>query len=159
LHTSYHFELLNTHIYTYLSFSRIHPLHSFLISPQASVFNNLINYSINIEVLFMPLNISACEQQQGCNVTEGCGDSASSYRTLETTGSVVGNGGGGTGTVQTQSTGQTQSSAHMTSTLTPIVQQPQQSSSLSVCYASCCAESAKKVLILFNLKSPKLCFD
>ncbi|KAH0947542.1 hypothetical protein HN011_009674 [Eciton burchellii] len=91
------------------------------------------------------LHGSACEQQQGCNVTEGCGDSASSYRTLETTGSVVGNGGGGTGTVQTQSIGQTQSSVHMTSTLTPIVQQPQQSSSLSVCYASCCAESAKKI--------------
>ncbi|EZA58449.1 putative thiamine transporter SLC35F3 isoform X2 [Ooceraea biroi] len=89
---------------------------------------------------------SGCEQQQGCNVTDGCGDSTPSYRTLETTGSTVGSGGGGgTGGIQAQSTGQTQSSAHVTPIPTSVVQQPQQPSSLSACYASCCAESAKKI--------------
>lgn len=94
--------------------------------------------------------ISGCEQQQGCTIADGRGDSASSYRTLETTGSAVGSGGGGggsggdsgTGSVQFQSTAQTRSSIHLTPTPTPVVQR---SSSISACFASCCAESAKKV--------------
>lgn len=97
--------------------------------------------------------ISGCEQQQSCSVVDGRGDSASSCRTLETTGSVVGNGGGGgtgtgTGSVQAQSTGQAQPPTHVIPASTTVIQQsqqPQQPSSLSVCYASCCAESAKKV--------------
>ncbi|XP_011704876.1 PREDICTED: putative thiamine transporter SLC35F3 isoform X2 [Wasmannia auropunctata] len=88
------------------------------------------------------LHASGCEQQQGCSVVGG--DSASSCRTLETTGSVVGGGGGGGGdSGNVQSTGQTQSSTHVTSA--PVVQQSQQPSSISACFASCCAESAKKI--------------
>ncbi|XP_011267589.1 putative thiamine transporter SLC35F3 isoform X3 [Camponotus floridanus] len=90
-----------------------------------------------------------CEQQQGCTVADGRNDSASSCRTLETTGSAVGSGGGGgsggdsgTGSVQAQSTAQTRSSIHVTPTPTPVVQRP---SSISACFASCCAESAKKI--------------
>ncbi|XP_011168232.1 putative thiamine transporter SLC35F3 isoform X3 [Solenopsis invicta] len=86
------------------------------------------------------LHASGCEQQQGCSVVEG--GSASSYRTLEATGS----GGGGDSGTGVQPTGQTQSSTHVTST--PVVQQPQQPqqpSSISTCFASCCAESAKKI--------------
>lgn len=111
---------------------------------------------------FMVRNVPGCEQQQGCGVTDGYGDSASSCRTLETTGSAVGSGGSGgggggggggsgSGSVQTQPTGQSQTSTHVTPTPTPIAQQsqqpqqPQRPSSLSACYASCCAESAKKV--------------
>ncbi|XP_029161671.1 putative thiamine transporter SLC35F3 isoform X3 [Nylanderia fulva] len=91
-----------------------------------------------------------CEQQQGCTVADGRGDSGSSCRTLETTGSAVTSGGGGggggdsgTGSVQTQPTAQTRASVHVTSTPTPaVVQRP---SSISTCFASCCAESAKKI--------------
>lgn len=100
--------------------------------------------------------ISGCEQQQGCTVADGRNDSASSCRTLETTGSAVGSGGGGgsggdsgTGSVQAQSTAQTRSSIHVTPTPTPVVQRP---SSISACFASCCAESAKKVECNFILK-------
>ncbi|XP_011872637.1 PREDICTED: putative thiamine transporter SLC35F3 isoform X2 [Vollenhovia emeryi] len=93
------------------------------------------------------LHASGCEQQQqqGYNVADRCGDSGSSYRTLEATGSAVGSGGGGgggdTGTGGLQPTGQTHSSTHVTSA--PVVQQ--QPSSFSACLASCCAESAKKI--------------
>ncbi|XP_012534555.1 putative thiamine transporter SLC35F3 isoform X3 [Monomorium pharaonis] len=87
------------------------------------------------------LRASGCEQQQGCSVVEG--DSASSYRSLETTGSAVGGGGGGGGDSGVQLTGQTQSSTHVTSA--PAIQQPHQPSSISACLASCCAESAKKI--------------
>ncbi|XP_018401770.1 PREDICTED: putative thiamine transporter SLC35F3 isoform X2 [Cyphomyrmex costatus] len=87
------------------------------------------------------LHASGCEQQQGCSVVDGCGDSAPSCRTLETTGSA--GSGGDSGTTNVQPTGQTQSSTHMTSA--PVVQQPQQPSSISACVASCCAESAKKI--------------
>ncbi|XP_018350240.1 PREDICTED: putative thiamine transporter SLC35F3 isoform X3 [Trachymyrmex septentrionalis] len=87
------------------------------------------------------LHASGCEQQQGCSVVDGCGDSAPSCRTLEATGSAGSGGDSGTGSVQT--TGQTQSSTHVTSA--PIVQQSQQLSSISACVASCCAESAKKI--------------
>ncbi|KAL0112357.1 hypothetical protein PUN28_011999 [Cardiocondyla obscurior] len=85
------------------------------------------------------LHTSGCEQQQGCSVIDGCGDSASSCRTLETTGS-AGGGGGDSGV---QPTGQTQSSTHLTSA--SVVQQAQHPSSFSTCLASCCAESAKKI--------------
>ncbi|XP_029161670.1 putative thiamine transporter SLC35F3 isoform X2 [Nylanderia fulva] len=93
---------------------------------------------------------AGCEQQQGCTVADGRGDSGSSCRTLETTGSAVTSGGGGggggdsgTGSVQTQPTAQTRASVHVTSTPTPaVVQRP---SSISTCFASCCAESAKKI--------------
>jgi len=94
------------------------------------------------------VNILGCEQQQGCSVVDGCGDSAPSCRTLETTGSAGSGGDSGTGSVQTQ--GQTQSSTHVTSA--PVVQQLQQPSSISACVASCCAESAKKVDCIFNMK-------
>ncbi|TGZ37344.1 Solute carrier family 35 member F3 [Temnothorax longispinosus] len=83
------------------------------------------------------LHASGCEQQQGCSVADG--DSASSCRTLETTTrSAVGSGGGDSGTGGIQPTGQT----HMAST--PVAQHPHQPSSISACFASCCAESAKK---------------
>jgi len=91
---------------------------------------------------FVKNNISGCEQQQGCSIISG----DSSCRTLEATGSVGGGGESGIGGVQ--STGQTQSSIHTT----PAVQQPQQPSSISTCLASCCAESAKKVNYISNLK-------
>ncbi|XP_077268566.1 solute carrier family 35 member F3 isoform X1 [Temnothorax americanus] len=83
------------------------------------------------------LHASGCEQQQGCSVADG--DSASSCRTLEATRSAVGSGGGDSGTGGIQPTGQT----HMTST--PVAQHPHQPSSSSACFASCCAESAKKI--------------
>ncbi|CAL1684048.1 unnamed protein product [Lasius platythorax] len=92
------------------------------------------------------LHASGCEQQQGCTVADGRGDSTSSCRTLETTGSAVASGGGGgdsgIGSVQAQPTTQTRSSIHVTPTPTPVVQRP---SSISSCFASCCAESAKKI--------------
>ncbi|XP_026672190.1 putative thiamine transporter SLC35F3 isoform X3 [Ceratina calcarata] len=75
-----------------------------------------------------------CEQQQGCNVTGGCGDSIPS-RPLET-------GGGGSGDNQGHNPSQTQIQSHVT---VPPVTYPQRPSSLSACYASCCAESAKKI--------------
>ncbi|XP_067208897.1 solute carrier family 35 member F3 isoform X3 [Linepithema humile] len=93
------------------------------------------------------LRASACDQQQGC--TDGCGDSASSCRTLETTESATGSGGGGgdsgTGGVQVHSTGQTQSSTHVTPIPTPVAQQPHHSSSIVACFSSFCAKSAKKI--------------
>ncbi|XP_032677087.1 solute carrier family 35 member F4 isoform X3 [Odontomachus brunneus] len=107
-----------------------------------------------VQIVVELIEATGCEQQQGC-VTDGCGDSASSCRTLETTGSAVGSGGAGgggggsgSGSVQTQPTGQSQASTHVTPSPTPVAQQPQQPqqpSSLSACYASCCAESAKKI--------------
>jgi len=93
------------------------------------------------------VNISGCEQQ-GCSVINGCGDSASSCRTLEATGSAVGSGGGDSGTGGVQPAGQTQSSTHATSA--PAVQQ--RPSSISTCLGSCCAESAKKVDCISNVK-------
>lgn len=98
----------------------------------------------------------------------GCGDSASSCRSLETSGSGVGSGtGGGTG-IATGSTGgpaaggggggqgqghgslsQTQSTCNVT-TPSSVAYQQSRPNKLSACYASCCAESAKKV---FRLKT------
>ncbi|KAG7212859.1 hypothetical protein KM043_002212 [Ampulex compressa] len=83
------------------------------------------------------LDNSGCEQQQGCSVAGGCGDSASSCRSLETSGSGLGSGAG-----QGHGTGQTQPSTHVNA---PPVAYQQRQSSLSACYASCCAESAKKI--------------
>ncbi|XP_070157737.1 solute carrier family 35 member F3 isoform X1 [Polyergus mexicanus] len=85
------------------------------------------------------LHAAGCEQQQGCTVADGR-ESASSCRTLETTGSAVGSGDSGTGGMQAQSTAQTRSSIHVTPTTTPVVQRTS-----SACFASCCAESAKKI--------------
>ncbi|XP_020288583.1 putative thiamine transporter SLC35F3 isoform X2 [Pseudomyrmex gracilis] len=99
-------------------------------------------HGLFITPIQVALHTSGCELQQGCSVADGCGDSASSCRTLETTGS---GGGGDNGGVQAQTTGQTQPSVHMTTTSTPNVQQSQRPSSISACFASCCAENAKKI--------------
>lgn len=86
--------------------------------------------------MFVQFIAGGCEQQS-CNMSGGCGgDSASSCRSLETgscTGSggqghnqpscVVGSGGGGGGPVTFQT----------------------RRHSITRCYDSCCAESAKKV--------------
>ncbi|KOX72226.1 Solute carrier family 35 member F3 [Melipona quadrifasciata] len=82
---------------------------------------------------------SGCEQQQGCSVSSGCGDSVSSCRPLETSRSGVGSGGTGD---QGHNTSQTQVQSHIT--VAPVTYQ-QRPNSLSACYASCCAESAKKI--------------
>nr|XP_012143178.1 PREDICTED: putative thiamine transporter SLC35F3 isoform X2 [Megachile rotundata] len=82
---------------------------------------------------------SGCEQQQGCSVS-GSRDSVPSCRPLETSGS--GTGGGGTGDNQGHGIGQTQVQSHVT---VPPVTYHQRPNSLSACYASCCAESAKKI--------------
>lgn len=79
-----------------------------------------------------------CEQQQGCSISGGR-DSVPSCRPLDTSGS--GTGGGGTDN-QGHGIGQTQVQSHVTA---PPVTYHQRSNSLSACYASCCAESAKKV--------------
>ncbi|KAF7379794.1 hypothetical protein HZH68_016742 [Vespula germanica] len=108
------------------------------------------------------LDSTGCEQQQGCSVAGGCGDSASSCRSLETSGSGVGSGTGGTG-IATGSTGgpggggggqghgslsQTQSTCNVT---TPsVAYQQSRPNKLSACYASCCAESAKKTVLPYN---------
>ncbi|XP_078037972.1 solute carrier family 35 member F3 isoform X1 [Augochlora pura] len=82
---------------------------------------------------------SGCDQQQGCSVSSGCGDSAPSCRTLETSGS----GGIAEGTASNQGhISQIQVQQHMSA---PSVTYQQRSNSLSACYASCCAESAKKI--------------
>ncbi|XP_076634190.1 solute carrier family 35 member F3 isoform X1 [Colletes latitarsis] len=81
-----------------------------------------------------------CEQQQGCSVIVGCGDSAPSCRPIETSGSGV--AAEGTGGNPGHNTGQTQVQSHMT---TPPVTYQRRPNSLSACYASCCAESAKKI--------------
>lgn len=81
-----------------------------------------------------------CEQQQGCSVSGGCGDSVPSCRPLETSGSGIASGG--TGDNQGHNTSQTQVQSHVT---VPPVTYQQRPNSLSACYASCCAESAKKV--------------
>ncbi|CAK9829829.1 Putative thiamine transporter SLC35F3 [Anthophora retusa] len=83
---------------------------------------------------------SGCEQQQGCSVSGGCGDSVSSCRPLETSGSGIGSGGAGDN--QGHNTSQTQVQSHVTA---PPVAYQQRPNSLSACYASCCAESAKKI--------------
>ncbi|XP_014605174.1 PREDICTED: putative thiamine transporter SLC35F3 isoform X2 [Polistes canadensis] len=99
-----------------------------------------------------------CEQQQGCSVAGGCGDSASSCRSLETSGSGVGSGtgtgiatgstggpggGGGGGQGHGSSLSQTQPTCNVT---TPsVAYQQSRPNKLSACYASCCAESAKKI--------------
>ncbi|KOC58875.1 Solute carrier family 35 member F3 [Habropoda laboriosa] len=83
---------------------------------------------------------SGCEQQQGCSVSGGCNDSVSSCRPLETSGSGVGSGGAGDN--QGHNTSQTQVQSHVTA---PPVTYQQRPNSLSACYASCCAESAKKI--------------
>ncbi|XP_076238880.1 solute carrier family 35 member F3 isoform X3 [Calliopsis andreniformis] len=79
---------------------------------------------------------SGCEQQQGCNVTGG--DSAPTCRPLETGGSIA----GGTSENQGHNVGQTQVQSHVNP---PAVTYHQRPNSLSACYASCCAESAKKI--------------
>ncbi|PBC33046.1 Solute carrier family [Apis cerana cerana] len=84
---------------------------------------------------------SGCEQQQGCSVSGGCGDSVPSCRPLETSGSGIASGG--TGDNQGHNTSQTQVQSHVT---VPPVTYQQRPNSLSACYASCCAESAKKVI-------------
>ncbi|XP_029680844.1 putative thiamine transporter SLC35F3 isoform X2 [Formica exsecta] len=96
-------------------------------------------HGLFITPIQVALHASGCEQQQGCTVADGR-ESASSCRTLETTGSAVGSGDSGTGGVQVQSTAQTRSSIHVTPTTTPVVQRTS-----SACFASCCAESAKKI--------------
>ncbi|XP_026296296.1 solute carrier family 35 member F4 isoform X6 [Apis mellifera] len=83
---------------------------------------------------------SGCEQQQGCSVSGGCGDSVPSCRPLETSGSGIASGG--TGDNQGHNTSQTQIQSHVT---VPPVTYQQRPNSLSACYASCCAESAKKI--------------
>ncbi|XP_076672402.1 solute carrier family 35 member F3 isoform X2 [Andrena cerasifolii] len=83
---------------------------------------------------------TGCEQQQGCSISGGCGDSAPACRPLETSGSGV--VAGGAGDSQGHNTGQTQVQSHMT---TPAVTYHQRHNSLSACYASCCAESAIKI--------------
>ncbi|XP_061929776.1 solute carrier family 35 member F3 isoform X7 [Apis cerana] len=83
---------------------------------------------------------SGCEQQQGCSVSGGCGDSVPSCRPLETSGSGIASGG--TGDNQGHNTSQTQVQSHVT---VPPVTYQQRPNSLSACYASCCAESAKKI--------------
>ncbi|XP_029032679.2 solute carrier family 35 member F4 isoform X2 [Osmia bicornis bicornis] len=81
---------------------------------------------------------SGCEQQQGCSISGGR-DSVPSCRPLDTSGS--GTGGGGTDN-QGHGIGQTQVQSHVTA---PPVTYHHRSNSLSTCYASCCAESAKKI--------------
>ncbi|XP_043595017.1 putative thiamine transporter SLC35F3 isoform X2 [Bombus pyrosoma] len=83
---------------------------------------------------------SGCEQQQGCSVSGGCGDSVPSCRSLETTRSGVGSGGSADN--QGHNTSQTQVQPHVT---VPPVTYQQRPNSLSTCYTSCCAESAKKI--------------
>ncbi|XP_076296702.1 solute carrier family 35 member F3 isoform X6 [Lasioglossum baleicum] len=81
-----------------------------------------------------------CEQQQGCSVTGGCGDSAPSCRTMEATGSGgIAEGAGGN---QGHTASQIQVQQHISP---PSVTYQQRPNSLSACYASCCAESAKKI--------------
>ncbi|XP_043509485.1 putative thiamine transporter SLC35F3 isoform X1 [Frieseomelitta varia] len=83
---------------------------------------------------------SGCEQQQGCSISGGCGDSVPSCRPLETSRSGVGSGGAGDN--QGHNISQTQVQPHVT---VPPVTYQQRPNSLSACYASCCAESAKKI--------------
>ncbi|XP_034949349.1 putative thiamine transporter SLC35F3 isoform X2 [Chelonus insularis] len=84
--------------------------------------------------------------EQGCSTLGGCGDSASSCRSLETGGSCDGSragfrdsggGGGCTG-------GQGQNQATCYSGGSTVSYQTRRHS-LTRCYASCCAESAKKI--------------
>ncbi|XP_076171720.1 uncharacterized protein LOC143148849 [Ptiloglossa arizonensis] len=88
----------------------------------------------------VPYDNSGCEQQQGCSITGGCGDSTPSCRTLETSG--TGNAAEGIVGSQGHNTGQTQVQPRITTP--PITYQ--RPNSLSTCYASCCAESAKKIM-------------
>ncbi|XP_076227258.1 solute carrier family 35 member F3 isoform X3 [Nomia melanderi] len=81
-----------------------------------------------------------CEQQQGCSVTVSCGDSTPSCRPLDTSGS--GGIAEGTGASQGHNASQIQVQQHIS---TPSVTYQQRPNSLSACYASCCAESAKKI--------------
>ncbi|KZC06781.1 Solute carrier family 35 member F3 [Dufourea novaeangliae] len=81
---------------------------------------------------------SGREQQQGCSVTGGCGDSAAGCRPLETSGGAA----EGTGGSQGHNASQIQIQPHMSA---PSVTYQQRSNSLTACYASCCAESAKKI--------------
>ncbi|XP_054000351.1 putative thiamine transporter SLC35F3 isoform X1 [Hylaeus anthracinus] len=81
---------------------------------------------------------SGCEQ--GCSVTGGSGDTTQCRRPLETGGSGVTTEG--TGCTQGHNTGQTQVQSH---TITPPVTYHQRPNTLSACYTSCCAESAKKI--------------
>ena len=86
-----------------------------------------------------------CEQQ-GCSVAAGCGDSASSCRSLETSGSCVGSGGasgGGGNASGAIGQGQGQQTSHIGP---PPVSYQTRRHSTSPCYTSCCAESAKKVV-------------
>ncbi|XP_015589902.1 putative thiamine transporter SLC35F3 isoform X2 [Cephus cinctus] len=93
------------------------------------------------------LDTSGCEQQ-GCSTAVTCGDSGSSCRSVETTGSGVGSGGGGPGgpggggQIQGQSQGPSTPSCLISN---PAVNYQHPQSSSSSCYASCCAESAKKI--------------
>ncbi|KAK0175052.1 hypothetical protein PV327_008836 [Microctonus hyperodae] len=87
---------------------------------------------------------NGCEQQ-GCNASGGCGDSASSCRSLETGGSCAGSGGGGSGPGGggcPGGQGHNQQSCHMG---VSTVNYQTRRHSLSRCYHSCCAESAKKL--------------
>ncbi|KAK0165757.1 hypothetical protein PV328_004251 [Microctonus aethiopoides] len=87
---------------------------------------------------------NGCEQQ-GCNASGGCGDSASSCRSLETGGSCAGSGGGGSGPGGggcPGGQGHNQQSCHMG---VSTVNYQTRRHSLSRCYHSCCAESAKKI--------------
>ncbi|XP_076227256.1 solute carrier family 35 member F3 isoform X2 [Nomia melanderi] len=83
---------------------------------------------------------TGCEQQQGCSVTVSCGDSTPSCRPLDTSGS--GGIAEGTGASQGHNASQIQVQQHIS---TPSVTYQQRPNSLSACYASCCAESAKKI--------------
>ncbi|XP_015120593.1 putative thiamine transporter SLC35F3 isoform X3 [Diachasma alloeum] len=87
-------------------------------------------------------NSGGCEQQ-GCSVVPGCGDSASSCRSLDTGGSCAGSGGGpGSGGGGHGGQGHNPSCV---STSAPAVSYQTRRHSLSRCYNSCCAESAKKI--------------
>lgn len=93
-----------------------------------------------VSIIIILYKCVGCEQQQGCSVSGGCGDSVPSCRSLETTRSGVGSGGSADN--QGHNTSQTQVQSHVT---VPPVTYQQRPNSLSTCYASCCAESAKKV--------------
>ncbi|XP_043268469.1 putative thiamine transporter SLC35F3 isoform X2 [Venturia canescens] len=90
------------------------------------------------------LDNSGCEQQ-GCSVAGGCGDSASSCRSLETSGSCAASGvGGGGSRGGSGGTGQGQGEQSCHIGAPPTTYQTRRHS-ISPCYSSCCAESAKKI--------------
>ncbi|XP_076762212.1 solute carrier family 35 member F3 isoform X2 [Xylocopa sonorina] len=115
-----------------------HPQHTH--SPNIIIGDNQQNHGSQNNTGQVSHDNSGCEQQQGCNVTGACGDSVPTCRPLETSGSAVSSGG--TGDSQGHNTSQAQIQSHVSA---PPVTYHQRPNSLSTCYASCCAESAKKI--------------